>query len=181
MSLQLTSTAFEEGQPIPLDYTGEGRNVSPALKWNDPPRDTKSLALICEDPDAPRGVFTHWVIFNIPSETRELSEDVPHREGLANGTRQGRNDRGKVGYFGPKPPEGKPHRYFFKLFALDRPLDLTGSETKDHVVKAMQGHVLAEAQLMGTFKHGGSRVIPDDLIEKKHLQDPGAIRTAPLE
>jgi Phosphatidylethanolamine-binding protein len=86
-----------------------------------------------------------------------------------------------MGYHGPRPPAGKPHRYFFKLFALDRPLDLTGSETKDHVLRAMHGHVLAEAQLMGTVKHGGSRDIPDDLIAKKHLQDPGAIRTAPLE
>jgi Raf kinase inhibitor-like YbhB/YbcL family protein len=180
MTLQLTSTAFEEGQPIPLGHTGEGHDLSPLLKWNDPPARTRSLALICEDPDAPHGTFTHWVIFNIPAESRELPEGMVHREGLPNGTRQGRNDFGKLGYNGPKPPAGKPHRYFFKLFALDRPLDVTGSETRDHVIKAMEGHILAEAQLMGTFKHGGSRDIPDDLIARKHLQDPGAIRTAPL-
>jgi Raf kinase inhibitor-like YbhB/YbcL family protein len=180
MTMQLTSTVFEEGQPIPLDYTGEGRNGSPLLKWTDPPADTKSLALICEDPDAPRGTFTHWVIFNIPAESRELPEGIPHKEGLANGTRQGRNSFGKLGYNGPKPPEGKPHRYFFKLYALDRLLNVTGGDTKDHILQAMSGHVLADAQLMGTFKHGGSRDIPDDPIKKKHLQDPGAIRTAPL-
>jgi Raf kinase inhibitor-like YbhB/YbcL family protein len=145
-----------------------------------PPRRPRSFALICEEPDAPRGTFTHWVIFNIPAQSRELPEGVVHREGLANGQRQGRNDFGKLGYNGPKPPPGKPHRYFFRLYALDRPLDVTASDTKDHVVKAMKGHVLAEAQLMGTFQHGGSRDIPDDPIEKKHLQDPGAIRTAPL-
>jgi Raf kinase inhibitor-like YbhB/YbcL family protein len=180
MNLLLTSTAFEEGQPIPLDFTGEGRNASPQLKWSDPPKGTKSFALICEDPDAPRGTFTHWVIFNIPAESRELPEGMPHQEGLANGTRQGRNDFGKLGYNGPRPPEGKPHRYCFTLFALNRKLNVVGSDTKDHVVKAMHDHVLAEAQLMGTFRHGGSRDLPDDLIAKKHLQDPGAIRTAPL-
>src|SRR5262249_20354512 len=130
---------------------------------------------------APRGTFTHWVIFNLPAESRELPEGMSHSEGLANGTRQGRNGFGKIGYHGPKPPPGKPHRYFFKLFALDRPLNATGGDTKEHVLKAMQGRVLAEAQLMGTFQHGGSRDLPGDPIEKKHLQDPGAIRTAPLE
>ena len=180
MNLELTSTAFREGDTIPKPYTGDGKDVSPPLRWSEPPQGTKSLALICDDPDAPRGTFTHWVIFNIPAESRELSEGMPHREGLANGTRQGRNDFGKLGYNGPRPPEGKPHRYFFKLFALDRKLNVTGGDTKEHVLKAMHDHVLAEAQLMGTFKHGGSRDIPDDLIEKKHLQDPGAIRTAPL-
>ena len=99
---------------------------------------------------------------------------------MADGTRQGRNSFGKLGYNGPKPPEGKPHRYFFKLYALDRLLNVTGGDTKDHILQAMSGHVLADAQLMGTFKHGGSRDIPDDPIKKKHLQDPGAIRTAPL-
>jgi Raf kinase inhibitor-like YbhB/YbcL family protein len=180
MTLQLTSTAFEEGQPIPLDHTGEGRDVSPQLKWTDPPAGTRSFALICEDPDAPRGIFTHWVVFNIPVRSRELPEGVQRSEGLANGTRQGRSDFGKVGYHGPKPPEGKPHRYFFKLFALDCMLEVTGGDTRDHVLKAMKGHTLTEAQLMGTFKHGGSRDIPHNPIEKKHLQDPGAIRTAPL-
>src|SRR5437667_246924 len=120
MSLELTSTAFQEGQSVPPEYTADGRNLSPPLTWHDPPAGTKSFALICEDPDAPRGTFTHWVVFNIPAEARELPEGVQRSEGLANGTRQGRTDFGKVGYFGPKPPEGKPHRYFFKLFDLRR-------------------------------------------------------------
>src|SRR5881409_1660691 len=111
MTMQLTSTAFEEGQPIPLDYTGEGSNISPLLKWTDPPAGTRSFALICEDPDAPRGVFTHWVAFNLPAESRELPEAAPAREGLPNGTREGRNDFGKLGYGGPKPPPGPPHHY----------------------------------------------------------------------
>jgi hypothetical protein len=180
MSFHLTSTAFEEGQPIPLDYTAEGRNDSPQLKWTEPPAETKCLTLICEDPDARGGSFTHWVIFNIPVESRELPEGVPHREGLGNGTLQGRNDFGKLGYNGPRPPAGPPHRYQFKLFALDSALDVTASDSRDHVVKAMRGHVVAETQLTGLFQHGGSRDIPDDLIARKHLQDPGAIRTAPL-
>jgi Raf kinase inhibitor-like YbhB/YbcL family protein len=180
MSFHLTSTAFEEGQPIPLHYTAEGRNVSPQLKWTEPPAETTCLALICEDPDAPRGTFTHWVIFNIPVQSRELPEGIPHREGLGNGTRQGRNDFGKLGYNGPKPPPGRPHRYQFKLFALDRLLDVTASDSRNHVVNAMRGHVLAETQLTGTYRRGGSRDIPDDLIARKLLQDPGAIRTAPL-
>ena len=179
MAFQLTSTAFEEGQPIPIEFTGEGRNTSPQLKWTDPPKETRSLALICEDPDAPRGTFTHWLIFNIPSEARELPEGIDRREGLANGTRQGRSDFGKVGYFGPKPPAGKPHRYFFKLFALDRMLEVPGGDTREHLLAAMKGHVLAQAQLVGTYQQGGSRKIPDDPIEKKRLQDPGAIHTAP--
>src|SRR5437763_16825208 len=99
MSFQLTSTAFEQGQPIPIDYSGEGRNVSPPLKWTDPPEHTAALALICDDPDAPRGSFTHWLIFNIPKEARELPESVERSEGLANGTRQGQCDFGKLGDF----------------------------------------------------------------------------------
>jgi Raf kinase inhibitor-like YbhB/YbcL family protein len=181
MTMQLTSTAFEEGQPIPLDHTGEGHNLSPQLKWNDPPAGTRSLALIFEDPDAPRGIFTHWLVYNIPAESRELPEGMLHAEGLPNGTRQGRCDFGKVGYFGPKPPEGKPHRYFFKLFALNRPLEVVGGDTRDHLLRALKGHVLGEAVLMGTFKHGGSRHIPDNPIEKKHLQDAEAMHTPTLE
>src|SRR5262245_23628674 len=115
MSMELTSTAFQEGEAIPQQYTGDGKNISPPLKWRDPPAGARSLALICEDPDARRGTFTHWVVFNIPAESRELSEGVPPEATLPNGTVQGANDFGKVGYGGPAPPPGKPHRYFFKL------------------------------------------------------------------
>src|SRR5438874_11965395 len=124
MALDLTSTAFQEGQSIPKEYTGDGRNVSPPLQWSDPPTGTRSLALVCEDPDAPRGTFTHWAIFNLPAESRELSAGVPAEPALPNGTAQATNDFGKVGYGGPSPPPGKPHRYVFKLYALDRPLDV---------------------------------------------------------
>jgi Raf kinase inhibitor-like YbhB/YbcL family protein len=151
MALELTSTAFQEGATIPEQYTGDGRNVSPPLKWTDPPAGTRSLALVCEDPDAPRGTFTHWTAFNLPAESRELSEAVPAEATLPNGTAQGTNDFGQVGYGGPKPPPGKPHRYFFKLYALDRRLDLQAGAGKEDLRAAMKGHVLAEGQLMGTY------------------------------
>src|SRR5438046_1261428 len=130
MALELTSAAFEEGEPIPEQYTADGRNASPPLEWQNPPAGIRSLALICEDPDAPRGTFTHWVVFNLPAESQELGEGIPAAATLANGTAQGTNDFGKVGYGGPSPPPGKPHRYFFKLYALDRPLDLQAGATK---------------------------------------------------
>ena len=180
MTFRLTSTAFEDGQSIPRDHTAEGRNVSPTLKWTDPPEATTSFALIVEDPDAPRGTFTHWVIFNIPAEARELGEGVPHKEGLANGTLQGSNGFHRIGYSGPKPPPGWPHRYEFKLYALDRRLDLHASATRDEVCKAMKGHVLAEAVLTGIYEHGHHHEIPDDPIKKKALQDRASLHTPPL-
>jgi Raf kinase inhibitor-like YbhB/YbcL family protein len=109
------------------------------------------LALICEDPDAPRGIFTHWVLFNVPAASRELNQGVSQETALPSGTAQGANDFGKVGYGGPAPPRGKPHRYFFKLFALDKRLDLQAGVTRDQLLKAMKGHVLAEGQLMGKY------------------------------
>ena len=151
MALELTSTAFQEGATIPQPYTGDGRNISPPLKWGDPPAGTRSLALICEDPDAPRGTFTHWLVFNLPAESRELSEGVPATATLPNGTVQGTNDFGKVGYGGPKPPPGKPHRYIFTLYALDRSLDVSPGAAKAELLAAMKGHVLGEARLLGTY------------------------------
>jgi Raf kinase inhibitor-like YbhB/YbcL family protein len=152
MALELTSTAFRTGEAIPRPYTGDGRNASPPLQWRDPPADTRSFALVCEDPDAPRGTFTHWVVFNLPPESRELSEGVPAEATLPNGTKQGSNDFGKVGYGGPAPPPGKPHRYFFKLYALDRTLELQPRATRAQLLAAVKGHVLGEADLMGTYK-----------------------------
>jgi Raf kinase inhibitor-like YbhB/YbcL family protein len=131
MSLKINSTAFREGETIPKQYTGDGKDLSPPLQWGVPPDGTRSLALICDDPDAPRGTWVHWVLFNLPSDVRALDEGVPPKETLANGTRQGKNDFGKVGYGGPAPPRGKPHRYFFKLYALDTVLDLQAGATKD--------------------------------------------------
>jgi Raf kinase inhibitor-like YbhB/YbcL family protein len=151
MALELTSAAFQEGAAIPERYTADGRNVSPPLKWRGAPAGTASLALVCEDPDAPRGTFTHWVAFNLPAGSRELGEGVPAEATLPNGTAQGTNDFGKVGYGGPKPPPGKPHRYVFKLAALDRPLDLPPGATGAQLLAALKGHVLAETQLTGTY------------------------------
>src|SRR5262249_8376233 len=127
MAFHLMSTAFEQGQEIPKKYTADGRNISPPLKWNEPPAATKSFAMICEDPDAPRGTFTHWVAFKIPPDTRQLEE------GSAVGV-QASNDFRKTGYAGPSPPPGKPHRYFFKLYALDRELDLAASASKNDLL-----------------------------------------------
>ncbi len=152
MPFKLTSPAFLEGKAIPKKYTGEGLDVSPPLKWSDPPTAVKSFALICDDPDAPMGTWVHWVIYNVPPANRELPEAVPAKAELPDGIRQGLNDFRKVGYGGPMPPPGKPHRYFFKLYALDTIVDLPKEEKKSDLEKAMKGHVLAEAKLMGTYK-----------------------------
>jgi Raf kinase inhibitor-like YbhB/YbcL family protein len=151
MALQLTSTAFREGETVPKQYTGDGKDTSPPLAWTDAPAGTKSFALICDDPDAPRGAWDHWVLFNLPAESRGLEEGVPTTEKLPTGARQGKNGWGKIGYGGPAPPRGKPHRYFFKLYALDAALDLPAGATKQQLTDAMQEHVLAEAHLMGAY------------------------------
>ncbi len=151
MKFTLVSKAFQDGQPIPVQYTGDGRDLSPPLQWSDPPENTRGFAVICEDPDAPRGVWTHWLLLNIPAESRELTEGVAKSPTLPDGSVQGANDFGKVGYGGPAPPPGKPHRYFFKLYALDQRLDLPAGTKKDRVAAALQGHILAEAQHMGTY------------------------------
>jgi Raf kinase inhibitor-like YbhB/YbcL family protein len=148
-TFRLTSTAFEEGQRIPTEYTADGRDESPPLKWNDPPVGTQSFALVCEDPDAPRGTFIHWIAFNLPAASRELSAGVSRTETIPNGTQQGTNSFGKPGYGGPSPPPGKPHRYFFKLYALDAMLLLRPGAKNEQLQQALQGHQLGEAQLMG--------------------------------
>jgi hypothetical protein len=152
MSIELTSTALQAGAPIPKQYTGDGADRSPPLRWSDPPAGTKSLALICDDPDAPRGTWVHWLLFNLPPETRQLQEGVPTTEALGNGATQGTNDFGKIGYGGPAPPKGKPHRYFFRLYALDGMVNLAAGATKAQLVDAMKGHVLGEGQFMGTYQ-----------------------------
>ena len=154
-SFRLSSTAFEEGQTIPKEYTGDGRNDSPPLRWSDPPAGTQSFTLLCDDPDAPRGTFVHWVAFNLPASLCELAAGVSRTEALADGTRQGTNGFGKLGYGGPSPPPGKPHRYFFKLYALDITIALAAGARKDQVLAAMKGHVLGEATLMGTYQRHG--------------------------
>jgi Raf kinase inhibitor-like YbhB/YbcL family protein len=151
MTIELTSTAFREGETIPKPYTGDGKDQSPPLRLGDPPAGTKSYVLIADDPDAPRGTWVHWVLFNLPAETRELKEGVPAEKTLPSGAKQGTNDFKKIGYGGPSPPPGKPHRYFFKLYALDTFLDLEPGATKEQVLGAAKGHVLAEGQLMGKY------------------------------
>jgi Raf kinase inhibitor-like YbhB/YbcL family protein len=151
MTLELTSTAFQPGTTIPKKYTGDGADRSPPLAWSEPPSGTKSLALVCDDPDAPRGTWVHWVLFDLPGHTRELEEGVPTTGALGDGAKQGKNDFGNVGYGGPAPPRGKPHRYFFKLYALDVAVDLPAGANKAQFLDAMKGHVLAEGQLMGTY------------------------------
>ena len=151
MKLELTSTAFQDGEPIPPAYTADGLNKSPPLKWSEPPAGTKSLALVCEDPDAPKGTFIHWVAFNIPTEARELDEGIPQEQKLPNGIVQGANGMGQVGYAGPSPPRGKPHHYHFKLYALDTSLGLEPGTGASDVKAATAGHVLAESDLVGTY------------------------------
>lgn len=150
MSFQITSSAFTEGSPIPRKYTCEGEDESPPLAWSTAPAGAKSLALIADDPDAPMGTWVHWVIFNLPPTLTGLPEGIAKNPSVEGGL-QGNNDFRKTGYGGPCPPRGKPHRYFFKLYALDTMLPLQAGATKAEVEKAMRGHILAQGQLMGTY------------------------------
>jgi Raf kinase inhibitor-like YbhB/YbcL family protein len=152
--MQLTSSAFTEGGPIPAKYTCDGKNVSPPLKWSGVPENAKALALIVDDPDAPSGTWVHWVLYGLPPTATELAEDTPQSQYTPAGARHGLNDFRRLGYGGPCPPPGKPHRYFFKLYALDAALDLKPGLTKKDVERAMEKHILAQAQLMGTYKRG---------------------------
>lgn len=151
MALQVTSSAFTPGGVIPKQYTCDGKNISPPLAWAGVPSNAKSLVLIADDPDAPVGTWVHWVVFNIPSAVRELPEAIAPIETLSTGGTQGKSSFGKIGYGGPCPPSGA-HRYFFKIYALDTELNLRSASTKDDVVKAMDGHVIAEGQLMGKYQ-----------------------------
>jgi hypothetical protein len=151
--VKLTSSTFAEGATIPVKHTCEGPDISPPLAWTATPANTKSFALIMDDPDAPMGTWVHWVLWNLPGTRSSLPENVAktgERNDLG-GALQGNNTWPKIGYDGPCPPPGKPHRYFFKLYALDAQLPLKAGAVKADVERAMQGHVLGEAQLMGTF------------------------------
>jgi len=151
MGLELTSSAFKSGDPIPRRYTCEGEDLSPPLHWSVPPATTKSFVIIADDPDAPVGTWMHWVIYDLPLDLRGLAEGVPPKDRLADGALQGLNDFKRVGYGGSCPPPGKPHRYNFTLYALDVTLNLKPRATKVQVLDACKGHVLEEAQLMGRF------------------------------
>ncbi|UCF95675.1 MAG: YbhB/YbcL family Raf kinase inhibitor-like protein [Desulfobacterales bacterium] len=151
MALQITSSALTEGRMIPKRYTCDGEDVSPDLACTGVPGGTQSLALICDDPDAPVGTWVHWVLFNIPADVTELPGAVPPEKTLKNGARHGINDFRRLGYGGPCPPGGT-HRYFFKLYALDTSINLESGTTKAQLLEAMEGHILAEGQLMGKYK-----------------------------
>lgn len=150
MTIQVHSSVFSEGAMIPRQYTCDGRDTSPDLSWTGVPEAAKSLVLICDDPDAPGGTWVHWVLFNMPQNQSELPAEIPPEAVLENGSIHGKNDFGKLGYGGPCPPGGT-HRYFFKLYALDSTLDLESGSSKKQVLEAMEGHVLAEGQLMGKY------------------------------
>lgn len=151
MTIKVTSRAFEEGGMIPSQYTCDGEDISPPLEWSGVPDGTRSLALICDDPDAPMGTWVHWVLYGIDAGTRELPEDVPAKKALDSGARHGVNDFRRFGYGGPCPPGGT-HRYYFKLYALDTELDLEPGLVKAELMKAMEGHILAEGVLMVRYK-----------------------------
>lgn len=150
VEIQVTSAAFKEGGMIPAKYTCKGANISPPLKIESVPEEAKSLALISDDPDAPVGTWVHWVLFDLPPDTKELVENIPPEKTLKNGAIHGTNDFRKLGYGGPCPPSGT-HRYFFKVYALDKKLGLKVGATKKEVEEAMKGHVLREGKLMGKF------------------------------
>lgn len=151
MSFQITSPAFSAGGDIPKKFTCDGPDVSPKLAWNEPPAKTQAFALIVDDPDAPAGTWVHWVLFDLPASVRELAEGVVKQEQVPGGAKQGRNSFGNIGYGGPCPPPGKPHRYFFKLYALDANLGLKAGATKVDVERAMKAHILAQAEIMGKY------------------------------
>ncbi len=147
VTMNLISPAFEYGQPIPVKYSCRGEDISPPLQWSEPPAGTRSFVLIMDDPDAPMGTWDHWLLFNIPPETRSLPENLRPTSPI----RIGRNSWGKNAYGGPCPPSGT-HRYFFRLYALDSTLDLPDGASKGALLTAMQGHILAQAEWMGTFR-----------------------------
>lgn len=151
MAFQITSSAFEEGGTIPTKYTCDGPDLSPPLKWSGAPERTKSFALICDDPDAPMGTWVHWVIYNIPGEATGLPEGVSADRTLESGAKQGLTDFKRVGYGGPCPPRGPVHRYYFKLYAVDSVLELEPGVKKKDLLRAIDGHILGEAQLMGRY------------------------------
>ncbi|MFA5786709.1 MAG: YbhB/YbcL family Raf kinase inhibitor-like protein [Actinomycetota bacterium] len=152
-NLDLSSPAFSPGATIPVSHTCDGADRSPALSWSTPPQGTRSLVLIVDDPDAPGGTFVHWLLYSIPPSTTDLKEGMPTTPALTEpaGAKQGRNGFGRIGYGGPCPPPGKPHRYFFRLYALDNENSLAAGASRAHLDEATAGHVLATGELMGVY------------------------------
>ena len=149
--LAITSSAFKEGSLIPSQYTCDGKDISPPLAWSGIPKEAKSIAIIADDPDAPKRPWTHWIIYNIPASETKLAENIAKTDILDNGIKQGFNDFKKFGYGGPCPPTGT-HRYYFKIFALNAILELTGEVTKDDLFKTMKPHIIAQGRLMGKYQ-----------------------------
>ena len=150
---KIQSSAFAEGAEIPQRFTCDGEDISPALSWGDPPAGTESLALLMDDPDAPGRTFTHWILYNLPSDLRSLNENHPNQQVLAavKDAKQGRNDFGNIGYGGPCPPAGPAHQYRFRFFALDTTLNLPSEGAASDFLDAIDGHVIAETRLTGLF------------------------------
>ncbi len=151
MTIKVTSRAFKDGGPIPRQYTCDGPDVSPPLAWGPVPGGAKTVALIADDPDAPVGTWVHWVLYDLPAKVNELPEKVPPDKKLSLGGVHGTNDFKRIGYGGPCPPSGT-HRYYFKIYALDRGLNLGPGATKQQLLQAMEGNVLDQGQIMGTYK-----------------------------
>lgn len=154
MTITITSPAFKDGQAIPSTFTCDGADLSPPLSWKAVPDDTQSLVLIVDDPDAPKGTWVHWVLFDVEATTTDLPEGIPSKATVLSGAKQGKNDFKRIGYGGPCPPPGKAHRYFFKLYALDKMLNLEAGVTKADLEAMMKGHILAQGQLMGLYMRG---------------------------
>jgi Raf kinase inhibitor-like YbhB/YbcL family protein len=149
-TIQVLSKAFDAGGAIPARFTCDGQNLSPDLAWSNLPAGTKSLVVICDDPDAPAGTWVHWVLYDLPASEKGLAEGV--QAAAPSGACHGPNSWSRMGYGGPCPPPGKLHRYFFKVYALDAPLGLAAGATKAQVLEAMKAHVLAQGEIMGTYK-----------------------------
>ncbi|MEQ8221340.1 MAG: YbhB/YbcL family Raf kinase inhibitor-like protein [Candidatus Eremiobacterota bacterium] len=148
IDLKLASPDFKEGDLIPKKFTGEGEDISPALKWNKAPLGTKSFVIICDDPDAPAGIWDHWILFNIKPDVTELKEGTSYPDGSVNG----KNSWGRACYNGPMPPKGQKHRYFFRIYAIDILLNFDETPDKKTILKSMEGHILAFGQYMGIYK-----------------------------
>jgi Raf kinase inhibitor-like YbhB/YbcL family protein len=151
MALSISSTAFESGYKIPVAHTRDGDDISPPLSWDGEPKGTRSFAIIMDDPDAPGGTFTHWMIYNIPSESHILEKSVPIKINLDNGAVQAKNDFGKIGYGGPSPPKGEEHRYFIKIFALKKKLRPQSIQSDEDFYKQIKDHVLDKGEYMGKY------------------------------
>jgi len=150
--ISISADGFKEGDTIPDEFTCKGKDISPSLSWKGIPAGTKSISLIMDDPDCSEGTFVHWVLYNIPPETRKMPKGIPHNKTLADGSMQGMTDFGRAGYGGPCPPPGKPHRYYFKVYALDIILVLPPAVSKNQLENAMKGHILASGELTGKYQ-----------------------------